>query len=267
MSPTPAIQITLSAREVVAAGAEFRPWDRALSDPDVALDEISALRAHTEPLVLRVEVYGGTQREHVRLGGDWLCEADGTAPRVITDPLWEYDEGARAWSKGRTWLDAWEQCEDARWMLHAVASGVVDRRLVVLAGCDCARMALSCVPTWDAQPRLAIETAETWARGGEAMEFKLMHVTSSARASSVAAEAAHDPLHARAARSAETAALAARYPAVHDALYAPDRAAEYAASAMSGYDYVERRQRLHAMADVVRRRILNNDVLRAASDR
>ena len=50
--------ITLSAREVVAAGEPFRPAAEALHDPGVALDEIASLRARQEPLVLRAAVAG-----------------------------------------------------------------------------------------------------------------------------------------------------------------------------------------------------------------
>jgi hypothetical protein len=41
----------------------------------------------------------------------------------------------------------------------------VDRSLVVLAACDCARTWLRHVPPGEDRPRLAIETAEAWCRG------------------------------------------------------------------------------------------------------
>ena len=51
---TAPLVITLSAREVVAAGEAFRERGESLSDPWVALDEILSLRAGQEPLVIQI---------------------------------------------------------------------------------------------------------------------------------------------------------------------------------------------------------------------
>ena len=162
---TPGSAAVFSAREVVAAGEAFRPWGREFHDPGVALDELTSLEPR-EPTVLRVAVGAGRPRSGpwARVVGDWLLEP-GEAPRRLPRPSWEYDAEARGWSTAREWPEAWEPCEDARWMLHAAASVGVDRRLVVLAACACARTSLRYVPEGEARPLRAIETAEAWARG------------------------------------------------------------------------------------------------------
>ena len=161
-SSSPAV---FSAREVVAAGEAFRPWGREFHDPGVALDELTSLEPR-EPTVLRVAVGAGRPRSGPwsSVAGDWLFEP-GKAPRRLPRPSWSYSTEARGWSSAREWLEAWEVCDDARWMLHAAASVAVDRRIVVLAACACARTALRHVPEDEARPLRAIETAEAWARG------------------------------------------------------------------------------------------------------
>ena len=52
---------------------------------------------------------------------------------------------------------------DAEAMLRACER--VDRRRLVLAACACARTVLHLVPAGEDRPRVAIETAERWARG------------------------------------------------------------------------------------------------------
>ena len=58
----------------------------------------------------------------------------------------------------------WARCRRADWMLWIAARASVDRRLVVLAACDCARTALPHVPPGEDRPLRAIETAERWAK-------------------------------------------------------------------------------------------------------
>ena len=228
-----------SAREVIAAGELFRPWDRGFHDAGVALDELASLEPR-EPTVLRVTRGVGRPRggPWTDVVGDWLCES-GEAPRRLPRPRWGYDENARAWCSGREWLEAWELCENARWMLHAAATVGVDRRLVVLAACDCARTSLRHVPAGEARPLRAIETAEAWARGEATAE------------------------------QARTAAYAA-YDAAEAAAYAAEAAAEAAADAaaaggVGGAWAAAMRGALRDLAAVVRSRIPTLDVLRAAA--
>ena len=69
--------------------------------------------------------------------------------------------------------DAWAACERGDWMLWIwgrLRGGepMSDaRRPIVLAVCECARLALRYVPDDEGRPREAIELAERWARGGD----------------------------------------------------------------------------------------------------
>jgi hypothetical protein len=54
--------------------------------------------------------------------------------------------------------EAWEQCERGDHLLWVAARVGVDRRVVVLASCACARQAQPHVPTGEDRPQQAIET-------------------------------------------------------------------------------------------------------------
>ena len=106
---------------------------------------------------------------------------------------------------------AWDACEHADWMcwllvhLYPPTEGRV--RLVL---CACARTALRHVPDGEDSPRLAIETAERYARG-EATDEELARASASAaRAASDAAWAARAASDAASAAWAASAARAAR---------------------------------------------------------
>src|SRR5690606_8268922 len=62
-------------------------------------------------------------------------------------------------------LAAWRACEDGSWLLWIAARLGVDRRLVVTATCQCARLALPHVPEGEDRPLKAIEAAERWVDG------------------------------------------------------------------------------------------------------
>jgi hypothetical protein len=81
-------------------------------------------------------------------------------------------EEATKWvesSKKRTAKAIWDDCKNPSWMLWIASLGV-DRKLLVLAACACARTALKHVPKGEERPRLAIETAERWTRGEATIE-------------------------------------------------------------------------------------------------
>jgi hypothetical protein len=103
----------------------------------------------------------------------------------------------------------------------------VDRKLVVLAACDCAEQALRFVPDGENRPRAAIETARKWAVGLATID------------------------EVRAASSAASAASAAAYSASAAA------AAAYAASSSAAYSaYAAARSTSRKeLAKLVRRRI------------
>ncbi len=158
------LKITFSARPVIAVGYDFSPHAQTYSDPDVALDEIQTLRVSGEPSILRVQAVGGNAQDRKRVSSEWLCDIDGEAPRRIPAPKWTCDPEARTWSKSRSWLEAWETCPDARWLLHAAAWSEVDPRYVVRAASACARTLLVLFNGNDLlRARRVLELAEEWA--------------------------------------------------------------------------------------------------------
>ena len=73
--------------------------------------------------------------------------------------------------------EAWQKCERGDWMLWLAGklSGSPDsdsRKKVVLASCQCARLALKYVKAGELRPQKAIETAEAWARGDPDITLK-----------------------------------------------------------------------------------------------
>jgi len=69
------------------------------------------------------------------------------------------------WVGRRGLRTAWRDCPRGDWMLWLATRVNVDRRLVVRAACDCARLALQYVPFGEDRPRLVIEIAEAWCDG------------------------------------------------------------------------------------------------------
>ena len=112
-------------------------------------------------------------------------------------------ESAVAWVKStkcRSLEAAWRKCERGDWMLWYAGkkSGPVGderRKKLVLAACECARLAL---PIWekrypdDKRVRDCIETAEKWARNEatlEALQVSRRNCYSAAAAAAAAADA------------------------------------------------------------------------------
>jgi hypothetical protein len=141
-------------------------------------------------------------------------------------------DSAIAWSQTQPdAATAWSSCERGDWLLWLAKRVGFDRARLVQAACACARQALQYIPAGEDRPRLAIETAEAWARG----EAALADVRRAADAASVyanvttAAYAANAATHAAdAAAAAANAAYAAYAAAAADAA---DAAADAAASA------------------------------------
>ena len=124
---------------------------------------------------------------------------------------------AQEWVGIKTPQEAWESCSRGDWLLWLAGRLEIDRKLIVLAACDCARLALPCVPKGELRPLKAIETAEAWARGEASLE-------------DVAAAAAYAANAAAAAYAANAAAYAAA-DAANAAAYAANAAADAAAAA------------------------------------
>ena len=137
--------------------------------------------------------------------------------------------------KYKTFANAWRYCTRGDWMLwllgqNAGEPGSDERRPLVFAACECARLALPYVAKGEKRPLKAIETAEAWARGDAGVT--LDDVEKAAYAATDAAYAAYaaDEDAARAANAAYTtytalaAALAADAAHTADAAYAADAA-------------------------------------------
>ena len=157
---------------------------------------------------------------------------------------------ARRWErKGKlSPADTWATCRRGDWLLWLAAAAGVRRQDVVLAACACARLALPRVHAGEDRPRIAIETAERWARGEDA---SLDDVRS-------AAHAAHAAYAANAAAPYAPYAAHAAYAAAHAAAAAVAAAdvAPYAAYAAYAVDAaVARNRALAECADLVRERI------------
>jgi hypothetical protein len=123
---------------------------------------------------------------------------------------------------------AWAACERGDWLLWLAKRVGCDRARLVQAACACARQALQYIPDGEERPRLAIETAEAWARGEAALADvrRAADAASAYAVASAAAYAANAATHAADAASAAAAAAAA-----DNAAWAADAAASAAAYA------------------------------------
>ena len=159
-------------------------------------------------------------------------------------------EDASEWAKTQPDLDvAWQSCERADWLLWFAIAAKADEGTTRLAICACARTALKYVPAGEDRPRLAIETAERYARG-EATDAEL----------AAAWEAAREAAWAAAGAAAVEAAWAAAWTtagaaATENAAVAAARAAAWAAAtenAASATAWAAARAAAWAAADVER---------------
>jgi len=137
---------------------------------------------------------------------------------------------AAEWCKTqRSFASAWKNCKRGDWMLwilgrQATEPESASRKRLVLCACALARTALKHVPAGEARPRLAIETAEKWARG----EATIKQVRTAAWDAGYYA--------ARAARAASWAASVASYDASCAASHAASSAAGDASAASVAWD-------------------------------
>lgn len=159
----------------------------------------------------------------------------------------------------RTWREAWKRCPRGDWLLWLLGrvhkQGSAGHRSIVLAACECARLALRYVPDGEDRPRVAIETAERWARRERGVSLGDVK-----RAAHAAANAAY---YDAATAIAYAAANAAYYAAnVAAAAYAAAAAAENAADAVLAFG-VERAATLKRCATIVRRYFPEAPELRA----
>jgi hypothetical protein len=128
------------------------------------------------------------------------------------------------YAKGfETFAEAWNKCERGDWMLWIAAKVTYDRKQLVRAACECARLALPYVKKGELRPLRAIEIAEAWTKGEATLE-DVHSAASAADDASAVDDAAYAAAYA--AFSAAHAAFSTFYPAY--ASYAADDA--YAAA-------------------------------------
>ena len=102
-------------------------------------------------------------------------------------------EEALIWvSQQKNAQQAWDDCERGDWMLWLLGklSGKPEskkRKILVLITCECARLSLHLVPEEEDRPRIAIETAEKWAKGDATIEQVKTAVNAAANAANAAA--------------------------------------------------------------------------------
>ena len=173
------------------------------------------------------------------------------------------------WCGSRSVKEAWEECDRGDWLLWVAAKLGVDRKLIVLAACDCARTVLHLVAKGEKRPRIATETAERWANGEASIdEVRAADAADAAYAASASAAYAAADAAAAAAYAADTYedAADAAYAAITAAAAAyaaiTAGAAVYAAAAYAAF-VAARSASLAASAALVRKRIPLKKILEA----
>ena len=101
-------------------------------------------------------------------------------------------EDAYRWARGKSGAVAWRTCKRGDWLLWLAARAEVRRQDLVLAACACARLALKHVPADEHRPRIAIETAERWARSDDGVTLGDVRAAADAADAAAAAVAAAD---------------------------------------------------------------------------
>jgi len=142
------------------------------------------------------------------------------------------------WVAHRGIIKAWRECPRGDWMLWLAGRLDIDRKLLVLAACDCAETALQYVPDGEDRPAKCIQVTRNWCNGTATIDE-----VRAARRDAAAAYA--------------DAADAAAYAAAYAAAAADDAAYAAAAAAYAAYPapYAGRGPALLTCADLVRKRI------------
>ena len=156
------------------------------------------------------------------------------------------------WLEGKSPSVAWRACQRGDWMLWYVWRIKTDRKLAVLAACDCVEPALKYIPDDEHRPRKAVATARAWCAGVATAE----DCKNAANAAAAAANAAYAAYAKAAYAAANAAAYAAAAAANADAAYA-DAAADAAANAAyaAANAAYARKKSLRQSAAIVRRHI------------
>jgi hypothetical protein len=143
---------------------------------------------------------------------------------------------ARGWVAEQTPNQAWNNCQRGDWLLWFSSKLGIDKKMIVKAACQCARLTLPY--TKDPRVLKCIEVTELWCIGQIDISA-VRHAATAADAAATAADAAYaaaaataaDAAAADAAYAAATAAATAATAAAADAAYAAYAAdAAYAAA-------------------------------------
>jgi hypothetical protein len=193
--------------------------------------------------------------------------------RMVTGPLADLLRDLHACGDARDWAvpyatleEAWAVCPRGDWMLWLAGRMGVDRKLLVLAACACARLTLLRVSAGETRPLIAIETAERWARGEDGVTLEEVRNAYAAAAAYAAADAAAAAAAAAAYAAVAYAAVAYAADAAYAAYAAADAAAAaaaaaaYAADAAAAADAADaaaRADTLKQCADIVRTHAVN----------
>ena len=82
---------------------------------------------------------------------------------------------AQEWASGKSLAAVWKTCKRGDWLLW-LCGKMADkpnwptRKEVVLAACDCAKLALKYVPKGEERPRKCLETVRAWAAGNATID-------------------------------------------------------------------------------------------------
>ena len=100
------------------------------------------------------------------------------------------------WVGKRGIKTAWRDCPRGGWMLWLAGKLDIDRKLLVLAACDCAETALKYVPEGEDRPAKAIQTSRNWCNGtATTQECRDDAAASAAYATTYAADDARQAAH------------------------------------------------------------------------
>ena len=142
---------------------------------------------------------------------------------------------------------AWAECHRGHWMLWIAERLGIDRKLLVLAACDCVDRVLQFIPADESRPREAVETARAWCAGKATM--------AEVRAAVAAAYGAVIAVDTSAAISAASYAADSAYAAISAAHIAADAYAVVHSVAYAAFAAGVKSAEQEAQADIVRRHI------------
>ena len=149
----------------------------------------------------------------------------------------------------------WRKCTRGDWLLWTTARVGVDRKLTVLAACDCAETALRFLPSTEKRPAWVIATARAWCRSEAAPDLvRIAPNAACAYACSSSADAAYAAAaYAAADATADVAATCAD--AAANSAAAAYGAAAFAATASASAAVTARASANRECARLVRKRI------------